>query len=192
MNEAQAFEIVRKALKPRRFEHTERVVSEASKLAERFGGNLEKIRLAAILHDYAKYRSYDEMRSTVLNNRHLPNRLLEYGNELLHSFVGAVYVQEELKVDDDIILSAIRYHTTGRAGMTLEEKIVFLADYIEPGRTFPEAGQVRETAEADLDKGCLEALRNTIVFLSKKSLPVYPDTFEAYNEFAINLRAYGG
>lgn len=192
MNEGQAFETVRRALKPRRFEHTERVVNEATKLVEKYGGNLQKIRLAAILHDYAKYRSSLEMRETVMKSKSLPLNLLDYGDELLHSFVGAVYIKQELDVDDDVILSAIRYHTTGRAGMTLEEKIVFLADYIEPGRTFPQAKTTRELAAIDLDLACLESLKNTISYLSQKSLAIYPDTFEAYNDLVIKLKKRGG
>ncbi|WP_416149290.1 bis(5'-nucleosyl)-tetraphosphatase (symmetrical) YqeK [Salipaludibacillus sp. HK11] len=192
MNETQAFEVVRHALKPRRFEHTERVVEEATKLAKRYGGDLQTIRLAAILHDYAKYRSSLEMRDMVIKEKNLPNHLLDYGDELLHSFVGAVYVHQELAVDDDSILSAIRYHTTGRAGMTLEEKIVFLADYIEPGRTFSGAKLTRELAEKDLDVACLQSLKNTICYLSENSIAIYPDTFEAYNDFVIKLKKHGG
>lgn len=192
MNEEQAFKVVRHALKPRRFEHTERVVMEATKLVGKYGGDLQKIRLAAILHDYAKYRSSLEMRETVIKSKNLSLDLLEYGDELLHSFVGAVYIKEELGVNDDVILSAIRYHTTGRAGMTKEEKIVFLADYIEPGRTFPQAKVTSELAEIDLDLACLESLKNTINYLSQKSLAIYPDTFEAYNDLVIKLKKRGG
>lgn len=192
MNENEAFEAVRHALKPRRFEHTERVVKEATKLVGKYGGDLEKIRLAAILHDYAKYRSSLEMRETVMKSKSLSLDLLEYGDELLHSFVGAVYINQELGVNDDVVLSAIRYHTTGRAGMTKEEKIVFLADYIEPGRTFPQARATSQLAEIDLDLACIESLKNTINYLSQKSLAIYPDTFEAYNDLVIKLKKRGG
>jgi predicted HD superfamily hydrolase involved in NAD metabolism len=192
MNEIQAFEVIRHALKPRRFEHTERVVKEATKLADKYGGDLEKIRLAAILHDYAKYRSSSEMKETVMKDKSLPLNLLDYGDELLHSFVGSTYIKQELAVDDEIILSAIRYHTTGRSGMTLEEKIVFLADYIEPGRTFPEAKRTRELAEKDLDLACLDSLKNTIHFLSQKTIAIYPNTFEAYNDLVMKLNKRGG
>ncbi|WP_280768531.1 bis(5'-nucleosyl)-tetraphosphatase (symmetrical) YqeK [Salipaludibacillus daqingensis] len=192
MNEKQAFEVIRHALKPRRYEHTKRVVEEATLLAERYGGDIEKIRLAAILHDYAKYRSSVEMRDKVLKDSTLPIALLDYGDELLHSFVGSVFVKQELNIDDEIVLSAIRYHTTGRASMTLEEKVVFLADYIEPGRTFPEAITTRELSKQDLDVACLESLKNTIGYLSNKSIGIYPDTFQAYNDFVIKLKKRGG
>lgn len=185
MDETTAFETVRKALKPRRYEHTVRVMEEATRIVGIYGGDLEKIRLAAILHDYAKYRPIVEMRQKVQTSDKLPNQLLHYGDEILHSFVGAVYIEEELLITDEKVLSCIRSHTTGRVNMSLEDKIVFLADYIEPGRTFREAEAVRLIAAESLDLACLTALGNTIQYLSKKQLPIYPDTFAAYNHFVL-------
>ncbi|UTR09326.1 bis(5'-nucleosyl)-tetraphosphatase (symmetrical) YqeK [Evansella sp. LMS18] len=185
MNEAEAFAAVRKSLKPRRFEHTERVTEEAERLAGLYGADVGKARLAAILHDYAKYRSPEEMRQTVIEAG-LNRKLLFFGDEILHSFVGAYYIKEELGMEDEDILSAVRYHTTGRAAMKELEKIIFLADYIEPGRSFPGIEEVRETAKVSLDEACLLSLKNTIGFLVKKKKPVYPDTFEAYNYYTMN------
>ncbi|UCZ54462.1 bis(5'-nucleosyl)-tetraphosphatase (symmetrical) YqeK [Bacillus shivajii] len=184
MNEIEALEAVKHALKTRRYEHTLRVTDEAETLARKYGANIKEARLAAILHDYAKYRPTEEMRRSIQMEKSLPNQLLDYGNEILHAFVGALYVKKELQIEDENILLAITYHTTGRKEMTLLEKIIFIADYIEPGRTFPGVEEVRTVAEKDLDKACFYALRNTIQFLVKKEQPVYPDTFEAYNYFA--------
>ncbi|MGJ9381667.1 bis(5'-nucleosyl)-tetraphosphatase (symmetrical) YqeK [Salipaludibacillus sp. CF4.18] len=185
MNEVTAFETVQKALKPRRYEHTVRVTEEATRLVGIYGGNLEKIRLAAILHDYAKHRPIIEMRRKVQTCDKLPNAMLDYGDEILHSFVGAVFIEEELFITDETILSCIRSHTTGKVSMSLEEKIVFLADYIEPGRTFRQAEEVRKISDENLDLACLTALGNTIQYLSNKQLPIYPDTFAAYNDFVL-------
>ncbi|MBU9722532.1 MULTISPECIES: bis(5'-nucleosyl)-tetraphosphatase (symmetrical) YqeK [Bacillaceae] len=187
MNEIEAFDAVRRSLKKRRFEHTERVVEEGEKLANRFNVNVEKVRLAAILHDYAKYRPVEEMRNTIINAG-LEERLLDFGDEILHAFVGAYYLEHELKVADRDVLSAVKYHTTGRANMTGIEKVVFLADYIEPGRNFPGIEEVREIAKLDLDQACFMALKNTIGFLVKKGQPVYPETFEAYNYYSNDLK----
>lgn len=186
MNEEQAFAAVEKSLKVRRFEHTLRVTDEAEKLAQRFQEDVKKARLAAILHDYAKYRPVDEMRSTIVAEG-LEEELLNYGDEILHAFVGSYYIEMELGIQDRDVLNAIKYHTTGRAGMTTLEKIVFIADYIEPGRTFQGVEDIRKIADSNLDKACFLALRNTISFLVQKKLPVYPATFEAYNELARNL-----
>ncbi|WP_096188328.1 bis(5'-nucleosyl)-tetraphosphatase (symmetrical) YqeK [Evansella halocellulosilytica] len=185
MNEEQALKEIKGVLKERRYEHTLRVVDEAERLALQYGADVSKARLAAILHDYAKYRSSDEMRETVRSNLdEFPEKLLYYGNEILHAFVGAYYVRKELHVTDEQILSAIAFHTTGKKEMELLEKVVFLADYIEPGRTFASVNEVRKTAESDLDLACFYAIKNTIQFLVEKNVLVYPDTFEAYNDFA--------
>ncbi|MFA9558810.1 bis(5'-nucleosyl)-tetraphosphatase (symmetrical) YqeK [Evansella sp. AB-rgal1] len=187
MDEAKALAAVEKSLKRRRYEHTLRVTEEAEVLARRFQVDISKARLAAILHDYAKYRPVEEMRKTV-QSEGLSPLLLHYGDEILHSFVGAYYVSTELGVTDLEILSAIRYHTTGRANMTKLEKVVFLADYIEPGRTFSGVEEVREEARLDLEKACLLSLRNTIMFLVSKQQSVYPETFEAYNELIFDIK----
>ncbi|SDY50635.1 putative HD superfamily hydrolase of NAD metabolism [Evansella caseinilytica] len=191
ISENQAFSAVKRSLKQRRFEHTERVTETAEQLARKYGGDVKKARLAAILHDYAKYRPVEEMRET-LRSVKTPHSLLEYGDEILHAFAGACYVKVELEVTDEEILAAIRYHTTGRASMTLLEKIVFLADYIEPGRTFPGVETVRQAAETSLDNACFLALKNTIAFLISKGQPVYPEAFEAYNDFSIKKKIKGG
>ncbi|TVP85039.1 MAG: HD domain-containing protein [Alkalicoccus sp.] len=183
MNETEAYEAVRHALKPARYEHTRRVVQTAEELCRKYGGDTEKVRKAAILHDYAKYRPAEEMRRKVEEHPEIPSRLNDYGDELLHAFVGAFFVKEELGIMDEDILQMIAVHTTGRKDMSLEEKILFLADYIEPGRTFSGAEKAREAAVSSLNEGCLTALAQTIEFLVSKRTAVYPDTFEAYNDF---------
>ncbi|WP_147802963.1 bis(5'-nucleosyl)-tetraphosphatase (symmetrical) YqeK [Alkalicoccus halolimnae] len=188
MNEAHALKAVKDALKPVRYEHTVRVLETADQLCSLYGGNRNKIRLAAILHDYAKYRPAEEMRNKVSSSDKLPDNLQLFGDELLHSFVGAVFVEEELEVKDREILEIIAVHTTGKRNMTLEQKIVFLADYIEPGRTFSGAETARKKAEKSLDEACLTVLSQTISFLSEKRWPIYPDTFEAYNDLAIRRK----
>ena len=79
------------------------------------------------------------------------------------------------------------YHTTGRTGMTLLEKIVYLADYIEPGRSFPGVDEVREMAKKSLDAAMIKAVRNTIVFLMNKKQAIYPDTFYTYNDLIVKF-----
>ncbi|MCR6096814.1 bis(5'-nucleosyl)-tetraphosphatase (symmetrical) YqeK [Salipaludibacillus agaradhaerens] len=192
MNEADALVVVKRALKPQRFSHTERVVETATQLADKYGGAKDVIRLAAILHDYAKHRPLEEMKNSVQANGTIPDDVLLYGDELLHAFVGAHYVKEELGVKDEAVLSAICWHTTGRENMTIEDKIVFLADFIEPGRTFEAAEKVRITAAQDLDKACLECLIHTICYLTNKGVPVYPETFKAYNDFALKISSMEG
>lgn len=181
MDRNTALAIVEKQLTQRRYEHTLRVTDTALSLSEKYGTDREKTELAGILHDYAKYRPKEEMAAIIEKDDGLPDELLCYNIELWHAPVGAILVEEETGMTDSDILRAIRYHTTGRAGMTLLEKVIFLADYIEPGRNFPGVDHVRQLAGIDLDAAIIQALSNTVGFLMEKKQKVHPDTFAAYN-----------
>jgi predicted HD superfamily hydrolase involved in NAD metabolism len=100
--------------------------------------------------------------------------------------VGAYLVEKEVNLIDSEILNAIRYHTSGRVGMSLLEKIIYLADYIEPGRHFPGVDEVRKMADNDLNEALLASVRNTILFLVKKNQPIFPDTFATFNDLLMN------
>ncbi|WP_339228191.1 bis(5'-nucleosyl)-tetraphosphatase (symmetrical) YqeK [Oceanobacillus sp. FSL K6-2867] len=181
MNKTEAIEKVKALLTVKRFEHTLRVAETAVKLADRYNASKTKAELAAILHDYAKYRSLDEMERWIRNST-LPKDLLDYHHELWHGPVGAILIEREYGITDKEIQSAVHYHTTGKAGMSKLDKIVFLADYIEPGRSFPRVDEVRRMAKQDLTRACWMASKNTITYLMSKNATVYPDSFHAYND----------
>lgn len=187
MNRETALSIVKDQLTEHRYQHTVGVMETAIILASRYGADEKKAELAAIFHDYAKFRSKDEMKQIILEQKMDP-QLLNYNSELWHAPVGAFLVEKEAGVIDQPVLDAIRYHTSGRPGMTLLDKIIYLADYIEPGRHFPGVDDVRELAERDLDHALIAAMKNTIIFLMKKNQPIFPDTFETYNDLVINRR----
>jgi predicted HD superfamily hydrolase involved in NAD metabolism len=147
----------------------------------------KKAETAAIFHDYAKFRPKDEMRQIILN-QNFPQDLLHYHAELWHAPAGAYLVEREAGIKNKEVLDAIRYHTSGRPGMTLLEKVIYLADYIEPGRHFPGVDEVRALAKENLDKALIQAVKNTILFLMKKNQPVYPDSFKTYNVLVMNRR----
>ena len=172
---------VKPHLTKERYDHTLRVAETAVKLAEKYDGSTEKVELAAIFHDYAKYRPLDEMKRWIVESP-LPKDLLQYHHELWHGPVGSILIDREHGINDLEIREAIQYHTTGRANMGKLEMIVFLADYIEPGRSFPGIEEVREVAMHDLLKACWMVSRNTIRFLMQKNATIYPDTFHAYND----------
>lgn len=185
MQAEEAKKIVKPHLTTARYEHTLRVAQTAVQLAERFNyeGTAEKVELTAIFHDYAKYRSLDEMKRWILATP-LPKDLLDYHHELWHGPVGSILIGREYGINDPEICEAIYYHTTGRANMGKLEMIVFLADYIEPGRSFPGLDTVRETAKQDLIKACWLVAHNNINYLMQKEATIYPDTFHAYNDLA--------
>ncbi|QKY69516.1 bis(5'-nucleosyl)-tetraphosphatase (symmetrical) YqeK [Lentibacillus sp. CBA3610] len=189
MKTDEAISIVKPHLKQERFDHTLRVAETAEELAGIYDEDVEKVRLAAILHDYAKYFPLDKMKQ-IIEESELPNDLIDYHHELWHGPAASVIIKQEHGVTDPDIRNAIRYHTTGRAGMSKMETILFVADYIEPGRSFPGVEEVRSTAKTDLNRAAWMALRNTIQFLVGKHVTVYPDTFHAYND--LTLRINGG
>ncbi|MDE3839685.1 phosphohydrolase [Bacillus methanolicus] len=180
MNLDTALKLVKEQLTEHRYRHTLGVVETALALAEQYGADKNKAELAAAFHDYAKFRPIDEMREIIINQG-MPQDLLDYNTELWHAPVGAFLVEKEAGVTDVEILDAIRYHTSGRPKMTLLDKIIYLADYIEPGRNFPGVEEVRILAKEDLNKALIQSIQNTIIFLLKKNQPIYPDTFLTYN-----------
>ncbi|GGA36878.1 hypothetical protein GCM10007416_07300 [Kroppenstedtia guangzhouensis] len=187
MNQDERTEAVRKQLPKTRWEHTLRVVETAVELADRVGVDRKQARLAALLHDYCKFWPRERM-ERIIRERGLPQDLLKHHVELWHAPVGAEVVREELEVEDEGVLDAIRYHTTGRPHMSLLDKVIFLADYIEPGRQFPGVEEVRELARKDLDQAVLKSLDNTLVFLIQRGQKVYPLTVAARNDMVDRIR----
>ncbi|WP_059171209.1 bis(5'-nucleosyl)-tetraphosphatase (symmetrical) YqeK [Bacillus sp. FJAT-27445] len=187
MEREQALQLVKGQLTEHRYTHTLGVTETAISLARRYGADLKKAELAAIFHDYAKFRPKEEMRKIIVENGYSVD-LLEYNPELWHAPAGAFLVKKEAGIEDQEVLDAIRYHTSGRPGMSTLEKIIYLADYIEPGRSFPGVEDTRTLADTSLDLALIQSVQNTISFLLKKNQPVYPDTFLTYNDLIRNRR----
>lgn len=186
MNKAQIIESVSVQMPERRWIHTQGVMSTAIELAKRYGENPERAELAAIIHDVAKYWPVAEQ-AAYIKQYALDEQVLQYNKELWHAEVGASVAKEKYGVHDSEICDAIRYHTSGRANMTLIEKIVWLADYIEPNRDFPGVNEARALAETSLERAILFGLDQTIVFLIEKGKIVYPVTIEARNSIVQQL-----
>ncbi|MBI0576419.1 bis(5'-nucleosyl)-tetraphosphatase (symmetrical) YqeK [Neobacillus cucumis] len=186
MERNEALKVVKEQLTDHRYQHTLGVMETAIILAKQVGADEKKAELAAIFHDYAKFRPKEEMREIILTQG-FPQDLLEYNAELWHAPAGAYLVEKEAGITDTEVLTAIRYHTSGRIGMSLLEKVIYLADYIEPGRHFPGVEEVREMAKENLDKALIKSIQNTISFLLKKNQPIYPETFQTYNDLVKKL-----
>jgi predicted HD superfamily hydrolase involved in NAD metabolism len=185
MNRETALAIIKEQLTEHRYLHTVGVMETAIKLAEKYGADSKKAELAAIFHDYAKFRPKEEMRGIIIKEG-MPAELLDYNSELWHAPVGAFLAERDAGIHDKEVLDAIRYHTSGRPGMALLEKIIYLADYIEPGRQFPGVDEVRDLAQTNLNKALIKSVQNTIMFLMKKGQPVFPASFQTYNDLVMN------
>ncbi|MDF2724208.1 MAG: phosphohydrolase [Paenibacillus sp.] len=175
----------------KRWKHTLGVMATSVELANRFGGDAVKAELAALLHDYCKYWPIDEQRR-VFVEQGLDADMLNYDPQLLHGPIAAEVAQAKYGVDDDEVLDAIRYHTSGRVHMTLLDKIVCLADYIEPGRDFPEVHNMRKIAEHSLERALVAGFDSTIQFLLAKGKKVYPLTLMARNALLDELKDTAG
>lgn len=173
---------LRKVLDPRRYRHSQGVRYTACALAFVSGADLKAAETAGLLHDCAKYMADDVMLKTAQKN-HIEITETERKNpSLLHAKLGAVFAEKKYGITDPEILSAIRFHTTGKAEMTLLEKIIFTADYIEPSRTKAERlPEIRKTAFSDLDESIYMILQDTLKYLETSPKDIDKTTAEAYN-----------
>ncbi|MDO7905506.1 bis(5'-nucleosyl)-tetraphosphatase (symmetrical) YqeK [Paenibacillus sp. JX-17] len=176
----------------KRWKHTLGVMETAVKLAERFGADPAKADLAAILHDVAKYWPVKDMEQVIRDNPELNQDLLNHDKQLWHSEVGALVARRDYGIEDPDILDAIRWHTSGRVGMSLLDKVVCLADYIEPGRDFPGVNNIRELAQHSLEKALIAGFDSTISFLLQQQRVIYPLTVLSRNDLIQHLIPTGG
>lgn len=172
---------LKKQVSNSRYLHSLEVANIAKILAIRFGADSEKAEIVGILHDYSKDFAKEELARIIKSSDELPKDLLEYNNELWHGPVASLIIKDEFNITDDEIINSIRHHTSGRRNMSLIEKIICLADYIEPNRQFEGVDKIRILAEKDLDKALLATLDGTIRFLIEKKMKIYYLTLEARN-----------
>ena len=163
---------------PRAKRVVERSKQEAVRLAERYGADVTKARVAALLHDCTKKLDMAEQLALCERYRIPLDELERKALKLLHSKTGAAIARDVFAVDDEVY-NAILYHTTGKPDMTLLEKIIYLADYIEPTRDFPGVEELRRTVYEDLDRGLLLGLTMTIQEMEELGNPVHHMTRDA-------------
>lgn len=168
----------------KRFEHTVGVMYTAAALAMCHGANMQKALIAGLLHDCAKSFPSDVMLEYCEQYR-IPISEAERANPgLLHAKLGAYLAEKEYGVDDTEILDAICYHTTGRPNMTMLDKIIYIADYMEPNRNqAPNLEQIRGLAFEDLDKCLLQILEATLCYLQTGERAVDPMTEKTYQYY---------
>lgn len=176
-------------LSKKRFIHTLGVVNSAMYLAKKYGANIEDAHLAALLHDCAKEIPLLEMRDLVAD---LPcDQDMLHSGALLHGLAGMVLANTQYGVINPDILEAIRVHTTGKENMSKLDKIIFLADYIEPNRKFPGVNDIRLAAEQSLDAGVLCGFDMTIRHLIDSGDSIYPLTILSRNDLLRHMKKGG-
>ncbi|MDO4300894.1 MAG: bis(5'-nucleosyl)-tetraphosphatase (symmetrical) YqeK [Clostridia bacterium] len=162
-------------LTPKRYKHTQGVAQEALQLAKRYDIDSDKAYLAGLLHDCAKCLTDEEKLELCDKYGLILDDILKSQPDLTHSFLGAKIAEKEYGINDNEILDAIAYHTTGRPDMSMLEKIIFIADYIEPNRDyFQGLDKVRELAYKDINKAVICSLENTINYNKHKKRIIHP------------------
>ena len=165
-------------LKHKRIPHVLGTEQEAIRLAERYGADVEKARVGALLHDCTKKLNMEAQLALCRHYGIQLDELEQKALKLLHAKTGAAIARDVFGVDEEIY-SAILWHTTGHANMTLLEKILYLADYIEPSRDFPGVDKLRAVCYKNLDAGLLMGLEMTIGEMNAMGNPVHHATIEA-------------
>lgn len=189
MNLDQMRDCMKEVLKESRYRHSEGVEEVSCDLAVIYGYDAEKAGIAGILHDCAKNLSDEELLKEC-ERYHLPITEIEHSCIfLLHAKVGAAYAKDKYNVVDEEILNSITYHTTGRPGMTLLEKIIFTADYIEPYRKpLPRIDEIRRAAYKDLDIAVFMILENMLDYLNNSAADIDTLTVETYQYYKMKLK----
>lgn len=165
-------------LKPKRMPHVLGTEQEAIRLARRYGADETDARIAALLHDCTKKLDMEQQLALCRRYDIRLDELEQHALKLLHAKTGAAVARDIFGVKD-AVYEAIRWHTTGKPDMTLLEKVIYLADYIEPNRDFPGVDELRRAVYDDLDKGLLMGLSDTIDEMERMGNPVHHDTLEA-------------
>lgn len=167
-----------------RYIHTQGVMYTAAALAMCYGIDLERTQVAGLLHDCAKCIP-NAKKLKLCQEHNIPVSDIEKKSPyLLHSRLGAYIAKEKYGVEDQEILDAIACHTTGKPGMTMLEKIIFISDYIEPNRTkAPNLDRIRELAFTDIDFAVYITLRDTLLYLEQEKACLDNQTVVAYNYY---------
>ena len=184
---------LQKKLDKERYEHTLGVMYTASALAMCHNANIGQALLAGLLHDCAKCIPNDK-KIRMCRKYHLEISDVEQKNpSLLHAKLGAYLAKKKYHVEDYEVLGAIKSHTTGKPAMTLLEKIIYIADYIEPGRAeLPNMAEVRRLAFTDINECLYRMLEDSLVYLKSRNLPVDKMTAKTYHYYKKKLREQEG
>jgi predicted HD superfamily hydrolase involved in NAD metabolism len=174
-------EQLKQSVSERRYLHSLEVAEYSVILAKRFGADPVKAEAIGILHDYCKDWDPQLLEKYIRESEELPTEILEYGKAIWHGPVASLVIQQEFGITDPEFINAVRFHSNGRAGMGLQEKIICVSDYIEPTRDFAGIEEIRVLAENNLDQAAVAVFDGAIKYLIKKKMRIYPLTLEARN-----------
>ena len=186
----ELYEIAKEKLSEKRFNHTLGVVERAIQYAEIYNENIEKVKIAAILHDIAKEIPKEESYNMLEKCGVKLDDIEKRNFNLIHSILGAEIAKNEYGLDDDIV-NAIKYHTTGRENMSMLEKIIYLADATELNRNYMSnenelsLNELIELIKTNIDEGLEYTLKWNLQSVLRRNLLVHLNTVKAYNFYHI-------
>lgn len=180
---AKAAAVLEDRLSARRFEHSLNVAWTAEKLAEQYGVNKSKAYYTGLVHDYAKGMSGAELLIKAEEAELIEDPVDRQLPDLLHAPVGAILLKQELGIKDEEILQAVSSHTLGNLNMSTLDKIIFLADMVEPKRDFPGIERLRCLVTRNLDMAMLYGLETTIKYCIDQQRLIHPRTVQVRNKF---------
>ena len=179
---------IQEMLPEKRYKHSLNVADCAVKLSEIYGCDKEKAYIAGIAHDCAKCLNKDEVKYYVDKYKIVLDEIEKDNLALSHSLIGSYIAKYEFGINDKDIINAIKYHTTGKEDMDIIEKIIYIADMIEPSRVFTGVEEIRSKTLEDLDKGVLLGIDHTINYLISQGQLVDIHTIEARNYLLLHSK----
>jgi nicotinate-nucleotide adenylyltransferase len=176
---------IKSRLSNNKFRHSLNVAKEAKRLAKKYGADPQKAEIAGILHDIFKEEKTEKHLQIIERFGIILTNIERKNFKLWHAITGSAYVKFVLKIDDLEIYNAIRYHTSARGGMSLLEKVVFVADFTSKDRNYSEVNRIRADANISLEKAMKSGLKYTIRELLSSNLPIDPGCLAAYNDIVL-------
>lgn len=177
--------VIRPLLSEKRYRHSLCVRDAAVLLARKYGADERKAAVAGILHDAMKDLPRQEQLARMERYGVVLTPLERSSPKLWHAMLGAAYLKNELRITDPEILNSVRFHTTGRADMTVLDKVLFVADFISADRDYPGVENMRAAARDSLEKAAVEGIVYTVCDLAGGHRPIHPDTIAAYNDMIL-------
>ena len=180
-NEEEMLHYLQMNLKESRLKHSLSVSETAVMLATIYGENIEKARVAGLVHDCVKNKTDEQLIKVAIDHKIELDEISMQNPSILHGLVGSIIAREIMEIRDGDILNAIRYHTTGRKNMSILEKIIYIADYIEPLRIFNGVEELRNLSVVDLNAALIKSFDNTIKYVISQKQFLHIDTIDARN-----------
>lgn len=178
--------IIKDRMGKKRYVHSINVAKSAQQLAIKYGANVEKAMIAGILHDITKEMPFDQQLQIIESNGIILNNVQSFSPKTWHAISGSALIKQEIGIVDEDILNAVKYHTSGRANMSLLEKIIFVADFIGEERDYKGVDVMRSKAKKSLEEAMLYGVTFTIRDLAERQCAIDMNTLALYNELIIN------